>query len=196
MSERRIQPVTRIRGELQPAPAVVRAVNRFLDRPMDEKTAKMYTTAQTVVSQGEHRTRHALELAKMERELTARSMAQRAFVLARPLRLQEFADGSGRLFFNVDAKNRRQLAWFGERMRSVEGLEAPDENDMLYMEIARGGLAKSRQRRREQVIEGRDALMEELADSSAQYRMTASGLHVVTRDMLYAVSERRTDIGA
>lgn len=196
MSERRIQPITRIRGELQPASAVIDAVNRFLERPMGEKIAKMYTTAQVIVPQGEHRTRHALELAKMERELTARSLAQRAFVLARPLRLQEFSDGSGRLFFNVDGKNQRHLEWFGDRLGKVESLELPDESDMVYMEIARGGLARNSQRRREQIIAGREAMMADLDASSAQYRMTASGLHVVTKDMLYAVTEAMPSIDA
>ncbi len=190
MSERRLQPVTRVRGELQPSPAVVRAVNRFLEKPMDERSARMYTTAQTVVTQGEHRTRHALELADIEREMRKRSLAQRAFVLAQPLGLQEHQDGSGRLFFNVASKNTRDLRWVGEQLNAIEGLEEPDENDLLYVEIAKGGLAHERRRRREQVMEGRDLIGAELRHPSAQYRMTAIGLHIVTRDMMYSVAER------
>jgi hypothetical protein len=150
----------------------------------------MYTTAQTVVPQGEHRTHHALELADIEREMRKRSLAQRAFVLAQPLRLQEHQDGSGRLFFNVAPKNKRDLQWVGEQLNVIEGLEEPDENDLLYVEIAKGGLARERGRRRDQVMEGRDLIGAELRHPSAQYRMTATGLHIVTRDMMYSVAER------
>jgi hypothetical protein len=196
MSERRIQPVTRIRGELQPAPAVVRAVNRFLEQPLDERRAKVYTTAQVVVDQGEDRRRHAHELSKIEREMGARSLAKRAFVLARLMHVGERPDGSGRLFFSVDSKDRRPLEWFGDRLEAIEGLEEPDQNDLLYVEIARGGLAGSRRKRREKIKEGREKMAEDLEASSARYKMTASGLHVVTKDMLYPVSERSTGIGA
>lgn len=196
MSERRIQPVTRIRGELQPAPAVVRAVNRFLDQPFDERKAKMYTTAQVVVEQGEDRRRHAIELSKIERAAGARSLAKRAFVLARLVHVGEGTDGSGRLFFSVDSKDKRQLEWFGDQLETIEGLETPDPNDLLYMEIARGGLASNRRKRQDQIKEGRERIAEDLAAPSAQYQMTASGLHVVTKDMLYRVARRDTSIGA
>lgn len=191
MSEtRRIQPITRIRAELQPASPVTRAVNRFLEKPLDERTARLYTTAQAVVGQGEHRTRHASELSRMERALRARSLAQRAFVLAPPLGLQERPDGSGRLYFGVASKNQRDLKYVGDSIRSIEGLEESDNSDLLYMEFAKGALARNKDKRRDQVAHAQELLGAELRHPSAKFRMTASGLHIVTRDMMYPVRPR------
>lgn len=185
----RLHPVTRIRGELKPSPAVERAVNRFLEKPVEPGAMKLFTAAQVVVEQGDHRRRHALELARIEREFQARSIAQRAFVLAAPMSLQEGPGGSGRLFFNVQPKDRPTLKYAGRRIEVIEGLEEPSEEDLLYVEFARGALARDRQKRREQLLEGRDLMTAELRHSTATFRMTASGLHVVTRDMMYPLKD-------
>lgn len=190
MSEaRRLHPVTRIRGELRPSVPLERAVNRFLEKPIEPGAMKLYTSSQVVVEQGDHRRRHALELARIEREFQARSIAQRALVLASPLSLQEGPGGSGRLFFNVQAKDRPILKYVGRRLGVIEGLEEPNEEPLLYVEFAKGALVQDRRRRREQMIGAREQISADLQASSAQYRMTATGLHVVTRDMMYPLKD-------
>ena len=192
-SSPRIRPVTRIRGELRPTPAVEASVNRFLDNPAPPGTMKLFTTAQTVVDQGEyHRHQYDLDIRRIERELRARSLAQRAFILASPLKLLEAPNGSGRLFFNVQPKDKPVLQQLGDSIRAIEGLEEPVEEDLLYVEFAAGALARDRTKRREQLLEGRDKIGAELRHPSANFRMTASGLHVVTRDMPYPVKDKPT----
>lgn len=193
MSEaRRLHPVTRIRGELRPSAPLERAVNRFLEKPVDPGAMRLYTSSQVIVEQGDHRRRHALELARIEREFQARSIAQRALVLASPLSLQEGPGGSGRLFFNVQAKDRPVLNYVSRRLGVVEGLEEPSEEALLYVEFAKGALAQDRRRRHEQVLGAHEQISAELQTTSAQYRMTATGLHVVTRDMMYPLKEPRS----
>lgn len=185
----RLYPVTRIRGELQPSAPVQRAVNRFLENPVEPGAMKLYTAAQVIVEQGDNRRRHALELARIEREFRARAIAQQVFVLSSPLSMQERSDGSGRLFFNVQEKGRPSLSYVRRRLGVIEGLEEPGEDDLLYVEFARGALASDRGRRREQVMEGRDKIAAELRHPTAKFRMTATGLHVVTRDMMYLLKD-------
>lgn len=189
MSERRLQPVTRIRGELQPTIGVVNAVNRFLERPVDPRSLRLYTTAQTIVPQGEDRSRYARELADIQRKLAERKIAQRVLALAAPLRFQGNKDGSGRLFFDVASRHKRDLAFFGEQLRRIESLEEDDGTNLLYAEFARDSLARSEERRREDVRSGATLLHSRLRHPSASHSMTASGLHIVTRDMRYLVAD-------
>jgi hypothetical protein len=70
-------------------------------------------------------------------------------------------------------------------LRAVRGLEEPDEEDLLYVEFARGALARDQKKRHGQIREGHELIAAELRHPTAKSRMTASGLHVVTRDMLY-----------
>lgn len=189
MSERRLQPVTRIRGELQPAPAVVRAVNRFLENPMDERAVRMFTATQVIMPLGEARRSRAAEIATIERAQRKRSLAQRAFTLAHMFDPQDRPDGSGRLFFSVSPKDQPAIGEFGEELRTIEGLEAPVESNLLYVEIARGGLSRDVARRRDMLTEGQGLLRSELRHPSAPYRMTATGLHIVTKDMVYPVAQ-------
>jgi hypothetical protein len=189
----RLHPVTRIRGELSPTPAVKRAVNRFLEHPMDEDAIRLYTTAQTVVDQGAYR-RHQYDtiVPKIEpnsRNVRMRALAQRVFALAGPLKILERPDGGGRLFFNVRADDQEDLHRAGEMLRAIRGLETPDPEDLLYVEFARGALAKDLGKRREQIHSGYASIAAELRHPTAKARMTASGLHVVTRDMSYALKD-------
>jgi hypothetical protein len=187
----RIQPVTRIRGELRPSAPVEAGVNRFLETPFAPGSMRLYTSAQAVVDQGDyHRHRYDLDMRGIDRELRARSLAQRAFVLAGSMKILEGANGSGRLFFNVQPKDKAALHDIGDKIRGIEGLEEPDSDDLLYVEFARGALARDRGRRREQLQEAHGLIASELRHPSATFRMTATGLHVVTKDMMYPV---RTD---
>jgi hypothetical protein len=160
-------------------------VNRFLDEPVETGTMRLYTTAQAIVERGEDKTRHVTEIRRIEHEFAKRSMAQRAFHLAPPLLLQEAPNGSGRLFFNVQPEETPLLRYTRLRLGVIEGLEEPTDEDLLYVEFARGALAKDLAERRDQIKYGRDRIMSELRHGTAPYRMTATGLHVVTRDMIY-----------
>jgi len=188
----RIQPVTRIRGELRPSASVEAAVNRFLETPFAPGSMKLFTTAQAVVDQGDyHRHRYDIEVRGIEQELRTRSLAQKAFALASPMKILDAPNGSGRLFFSVQSKDRSALHGVGEKIRAIEGLEEPDTDDLLYVEFARGALARDRGRRREQLQEAHALVASELRHPSATFRMTATGLHVVTKDMMYQVKGDR-----
>jgi hypothetical protein len=187
-SKPRIQPVTRIRGELRPSASLETSVNRFLETPFAPGTMKLFTSAQAVVDQGEYRRhRYDLDMRDIEREMLSRSLAQRAFVLAAPLKLQEGKNGDGRLFFNVQQKDKPVLRRIGENLRAIEGLEESPEDDLLYVEFARGALARDRGKRREQIQQGGALIASELRHPTANFRMTATGLHIVTKDILYPV---------
>lgn len=191
----RLHPVTRIRGELYPAAPVERAVNRFLENPIEPGTMRLYTTAQTVVDQNAYR-QHRYDtiipkIEKNDRNMHIRSLAQRAFVLAGPLKILEGPNGSGRLFFNVQSDDKDELHRAGEMLRAIRGLEMPDPEDLLYVEFARGALATDRERRRGQIYEGHERISAELRHATAKSRMTASGLHIVTRDMVYSLKNSR-----
>jgi hypothetical protein len=187
-SKPRIQPVTRIRGELRPSASLETSVNRFLETPFAPGTMKLFTSAQAVVDQGEYRRhRYDLDMRDIEREMRSRSLAQRAFVLAAPLKLQEGKNGDGRLFFNVQQKDKPVLRRIGENLRAIEGLEESPEDDLLYVEFARGALARDRGKRREQIQQGGALIASELRHPTANFRMTATGLHIVTKDILYPV---------
>lgn len=184
----RIQPVTRIRGELRPSASLEKSVNRFLETPFAPGAMKLFTSAQAIVDQGEYRRhRYDMDMRDIEREMRSRSLAQRAFVLAGPLKLLEGKNGDGRLFFNVQPKDRPALRRVGDNLRAIDGLEESTNEDLLYVEFARGALAQDRGRRREQIQQGGALIASELRHSTANFRMTASGLHVITRDMLYPV---------
>jgi hypothetical protein len=164
-------------------------VNRFLENPMDESQMRLYTSAQTVVDQEAYR-QHQYDtvIPKIEtnsRSVRMRMLAQRAFVLAGPLKLLEGPNGSGRLFFNVHSDDKDELHRAGEMLRAIRGLEVPDPEDLLYMEFARGALAKDLGERRAQVRDSYQLIAAELRHPTAKSRMTATGLHVVTRDMMY-----------
>lgn len=149
---------------------------------------KLFTSAQAIVDQGEYRRhRYDMDMRDIEREMRSRSLAQRAFVLAGPLKLLEGKNGDGRLFFNVQPKDRPALRRVGDNLRAIDGLEESTNEDLLYVEFARGALAQDRGRRREQIQQGGALIASELRHSTANFRMTASGLHVITRDMLYPV---------
>jgi hypothetical protein len=187
-SKPRIQPVTRIRGELRSSASLETSVNRFLETPFAPGTMKLFTSAQAVVDQGEYRRhRYDLDMRDIEREMRSRSLAQRAFVLAAPLKLQEGKNGDGRLFFNVQQKDKPVLRRIGENLRAIEGLEESPEDDLLYVEFARGALARDRGKRREQIQQGGALIASELRHPTANFRMTATGLHIVTKDILYPV---------
>jgi hypothetical protein len=186
----RLQRVTRIRAELEPGPSVQRAANRFLDHPMEPSSILMFTTAQAVVDQQLfHRNHFANVLGEIDVDLRARAFASRIFRLTAPLKMQEFRDGAGRLFFNVDQGDRAVLRYVRHQFEGIEGLEEPHGEDLLYIEFARHALADDARRRREQIIEARDKINSELGHPTARHRMTAKGLHVVTKDMLYPVSD-------
>lgn len=184
----RLHPVTRIRAELEPWPSVQRSVNRFLDQPMDLSAIRMFTTAQTVVDQRLfHENYYAKRLSEIDAELRARNLASRVFKLEAPLKIQESRDGGGRLFFNVGKDDRAVLRHIKYQLGSMEGIEEPGEEDLLYVEFARHALAGDVTRRREQILKARSLIGAELRHPTASHRMTARGLHVVTKDMLYPV---------
>jgi hypothetical protein len=191
----RILPVTRIRGELRPAAPVETAVNRFLEKPFAPGSMRLYTAAQAVVEQGEYR-RHAYDadIRETEKLLRARALAQRVFVLAGPLKLLTAPDGSGRLFFNVQQKDKRGLEMVGGALRSIEGFDEPDEGDVVYAEFARGALARDRRRRQEQVRAGYEGVMQDLDSPATHYRMTATGLTIVMKDMQYLVRDEPSSL--
>lgn len=153
----------------------------------------MYTTAQTVVDQEVyHRHQYDTIIPKIEpnsRNVRLRALAQRAFVLAPPLKLLETPDGAGRLFFNVRQEDEEDLHRAGEMLRAIRGLEATPSEDLLYVEFARGALAKDMGRRREQVQAAYQTISAELRHPTAKSRMTVSGLHIVTRDMMYPLKD-------
>ncbi|HTJ73311.1 MAG TPA: hypothetical protein VL481_01840 [Verrucomicrobiae bacterium] len=184
----RIQPVTRIRGELRPSASLEKSVNRLLETPFAPGAMKLFTTAQAIVDQAEYRRhRYDMDMRDIEHEMRSRSLAQRAFVLAGPLRLLEGKNGNGRLFFNVQTKDRPVIHRVGENLRAMESLEESPDDDLLYVEFARGALARDRNKRREQLRQGGALLASELRHPTAGFRMTATGLHIVTKDMLYPV---------
>jgi hypothetical protein len=186
----RLHRVTRVRAELEPDPSVQRAANRFLDHPMELSSIRMFTTAQVVVDQQLfHHDHFANVLGEIDADLRARTFASRIFRLAAPLKLQEFRDGAGRLFFNVDQGDRAVLRYVRHQLEGIEGLEASRGEDLLYIEFARHALADDARRRREQIIEARDRISSELGHPTARHRMTAKGLHIVTKDMLYPVRD-------
>jgi hypothetical protein len=161
---------------------------------MDEAAIRMYTTAQTVVDQAAYRG-HAYDtlvprIDVNHRNVRMRMLAQRAFVLAGPLKLLQGSDGSGRLFFNVrPGEDQEELHRAGEMIRAIRGLEAPEPEDTLYVEFARGAMARDLRRRNEQIRTGYESIAAELRHPTAKARMTASGLHIVTRDMSYPLRD-------
>jgi hypothetical protein len=172
---------------------VEKAVNRFLDTPMEPGIMRMYTTAQSVVDQEAYR-QHRYDTAipkidKNDPRPDVRSLAQRAFKLAGPLKILEGPNGSGRLFFNVRPEDKDELHRAGEMLRALRGLEVPDPEDSLYVEFARGALAKDLGKRREQVYDGYQRIASVLRHPTAKAHMTATGLHVVTRDMMYPLKD-------
>jgi hypothetical protein len=173
--------------------SVERAVNRFLENPIEPGAMRMFTSAQTLVDQDDyHRHRYDTAIRTMEqedRDTGARSLARRAFTLASPLKILEAPNGSGRLFFSVHPRDEPSLDQFKDRLSSIESLEEPDEENLLYVEFARGALAKDRVTRREQILWGRDAIASQLRHPTARYHMTATGLRIVTRDMMYPLKD-------
>jgi hypothetical protein len=154
---------------------------------------RLYTTAQAVVDQEAYRHHHydkvIPKIEKNDRDVHIRALAQRAFVLASPLKILERSNGSGLLFFNVRPDDQEELQEAGDMLRAIKGMEKPDEEDLLYVEFARGSLARDQQRRREQIREGYEQVSAELRHPTAKFRMTASGLRIVTRDMLYPLKK-------
>jgi len=182
-----LQPVTRIRAEFEPAPQVKTAVNRFLEVPMKPGGVRMYTTAQAIVDQREFHDDQYHEVLRYI-EQTTRSLAQHAFALAAPLKIQEFANGGGRLLFSV--QNQPTLDDLSEKIHMIRSLEETSPENMLYVELARGSLAKDRGRRQDQLRTANGLIRAELNHPTARYRMTANQMRIVTRDMMYPLSER------
>ena len=183
----RLHPVTRIRGELTPRASVAKSINRFLAHPVDPEQMKLYTTAQAVVDRGEYYAhRYDGQLSEIERIFADRKLAQHVFTLTGPLRWAETSQGSGRLSFHVQHTNAdNPLATFRRTLNTIRGIEDVIDEDMVYAEFSKGALAKDVKQRRTQVNEAGQLLAAELRHPSATIRMTATGLHVVTKDMMH-----------
>jgi len=182
-----IHPSTRIRAELEPDYNVVRAVNRFLETPVPINSMRMYTSVQRFVDRRAfHTSQYDATIRDIEKEFAKRSLAQRAFTLAPPLKLEEAPGGRGRLFFSV--KQKDDLEFVGHQLGRIETLEKlgdeEETEDLLCVEFARGALAADMLKRRRQVIDARDKLVSEFHHPAARHRMVAKGLRVVTHDVM------------
>lgn len=185
----RLHRVTRIRGELVPRPKVTEAVATFLDNPDQTEKIKMYTTAQVVVNQDMyHGHAYDRQLHEVDRQLAAQRMASQVFRLGPPLHLVQLPKGAGRLFFSVRPADAEPLRNFREQLETIHGLEDVPTDDRLYIEFARGALASDMQRRRAQFTEGAHLLASSLHHPTSAARMTATGLHVVFKDMSYRLT--------
>lgn len=184
----RLQPVTRIRGELTPHPSVAESINLFLDQPVDPDTIKLYTSAQAVVDRAEYYGHHFdRQLSAIDRTVLERRLAQRVFSLTEPLGWIETPHGAGRLTFRVRKDDDTyQLATFRRALETIRGLDNSPSGDFLYAEFSRGALAEDIHRRREQVKMAGSLLRTELRHPTAVRRMTATGLHVVTKDLMHS----------
>lgn len=183
----RLQPVTRVRGEMMPSPALQRAIDAFTDEPGN---VGVYTSAQMYIPRGEHRTRHAGEFSRIEREFAARQLGQQVLGVARLVRLTHNEDGSGRLVFGLDRKSQVMTRYFARRIGVVEGREGLEyDDDTIYAQLAAGALAQNLRDRDDQVREAAGLLASQLRHPTARRQMTVAGLHIVTHDTLRAVRD-------
>jgi len=178
-----LQRVTRIRGELALSPNITRAVEEFFENTELAKTGKLYTTAQLVVDQGDyHRHCYDRQISELERSMALKRMASQILRIGPPLRLYE-EPVMGRLQFSVHPDDRQSLTDFREYLAEIGGIEPVPADDMLYLELSTGALAKNAAIRREQRDETLDKLASKLRHPAAAARLTATNLRVVTKDM-------------
>lgn len=178
--------VTRARGELTPTRQVGEAVNRFLEKPMNPETMKLYTAVQALYER--ESLRDSDQAARLRHvDATFHRMARYAFTLAKPMLLQARRDGAGQLFFSV--RETDLLQEITDDISSLQTLERdPTRKNMLYVEIARGGLATDLRNRYAQMNDADAKIDAELRHPSVSYRMVARNPRLVTRDIAYPAS--------
>ncbi|HSW90869.1 MAG TPA: hypothetical protein VLF64_02625 [Candidatus Saccharimonadales bacterium] len=175
--------VTRIRGELALHPNITKVVEGFFEHPERAETGKLYTTAQLIVDQGDYQgRRYDRQLSDWERSMALKRMASQIFRIGPPLQLYE-GSVMGRLQFSVHPDDKQGLTEFREHLAEIGGIEPVPADDMLYLELSRGALAKNAATRREQRDETLGKLASMLRHPTAATHLTATNLRMVTKDM-------------
>lgn len=180
-----LRQVTRIRGQLEPTSEVKDAISRFLQEPIDsDKMPKyMYTSAQAIVDQEEFHSNQYYEEVQQAVE-TCRDLGSRALalILAAPLKIREFSNGTSQLLFSV--QNRVGLAAISNKINKIPSLEkTAEQENMLYVELAKGALNPDKSKRILQIRLANGLFKEELKNPDKASKMLARHPSIVIKDM-------------
>ncbi len=169
---------TRIRGELDPSPELKEVLSHFFEAPPNLHSVKLHTTSHVLLDPRQYHGNeyHGL-LNFIEDKL--RQLAKVSFALAEPTHLRREGE-SGSLYFSV--QNRGELAKVENELKRLSGeLETSFLPTMLCFKVARGALVRDAQ----QLADAKANMAAALSQPDTQRTMTASGLRLVIRDLLY-----------
>lgn len=192
--EASLQPVTRIRGQLELTADAKDAISRFLQKPIDpdKMPSHMYTSAQAIVGRKEFYS-HQYDEEIRDAEKTCQELADKAFRLSTPLKIREFPNGTGQLLFSVQnhvggVRSREYLDTISDKINNIPSLEetAKQEN-MLYVELVKGALNPDKIKRISQIRLAHGLIKAELNDPVMAPNMRVRRPGIVTMDTRYPV---------